>query len=281
MARRYLPCLAMSNRSGTMTAVSEAFDELVAVMNRLRDPGGCPWDREQTLDTVTAYLLEEAYEVVEAAGAGDGDALREELGDLLFQIVFMARLGREMSWFDVDAVCRSVVAKMVRRHPHVFGDREVSGSAEVIRNWEAIKGDEREGRSEASALDGVPTSLPALLKAFRMTEKAAAQGFDWQVPADVVAKLREEVAELEAELRDPEPDALDRVREELGDVLFVMANLARHIGVEPETALQRSNAKFMRRFRFMEGEARDRGCSLRELDSDQLEELWEAAKAGE
>jgi len=264
-----------------MTAVSEAFDELVAVMNRLRDPGGCPWDREQTLSSVTAYLLEEAYEVVEAAGAADGDGLREELGDLLFQIVFMARLGREKSWFDLDDVCRSVVEKMVRRHPHVFGDREVSGSDEVVRNWEAIKSGEREGRPDASALDGVPASMPALLKAFRMTEKAAAQGFDWQRAVDVVAKLHEEVAELEDELRDPDPAAADRVREELGDVLFVMANLARHMGVEPETALQRTNAKFMRRFRFVEGEARAQGRSLAEIGLDELDELWELAKADE
>ncbi len=261
--------------------MSEALDRLVGIMDRLREPGGCPWDREQTLDSLTGYLLEEAHEVVDAVAAGDPGKLREELGDLLLQIVFMARIAKENGWFDFDAVCEGISEKMVRRHPHVFGDRSVEGADEVVRNWEEIKEAERDGRPESSALDGIPGALPALLKAFRMTEKAAALGFDWERPAHVVRKLHEEVEELEAEVESDDPGARERVREELGDVLFVMANLARHLGVEPETALQRTNAKFMRRFRAMEAQARREGRSLRERDLDELDGMWERAKAAE
>jgi len=264
-----------------MPTMSESFDRLVAIMDRLRDPGGCPWDREQTLDTLAGYLLEEAYETVEAVHRRSPATLREELGDLLLQIVFMARIGREESWFDIDAVCDAISDKMIRRHPHVFGEAEVADSGEVIRNWEDIKRAERGERPEASALDGVPAALPALLKAFRMTEKAAALGFDWRRPADVVEKLREEVEELAAELEDGDAASEARVRDELGDVLFVMANLARHLGVEPETALQRANQKFLRRFRDMESRAARGGASLRDFDLEGLDRLWNHAKADE
>ncbi len=259
--------------------MSRAFDELVAIMDRLRGPGGCPWDREQTLGTLRAYLIEEAYEAAEAAVSGDPERLREELGDLLLQIVFMARIAKENGWFDVDGVCRAIAEKLVRRHPHVFGEREVAGAGEVVRNWERIKAEEREG-SGSSALDGIPRSLPALLKAYRMTEKAAALGFDWERPEDVVAKLREEVEELEREVRAGEARR-DRVREELGDVLFVMANLARHLGVEPETALEATNGKFLRRFKAMEAMARAEGRDLGDCTLAELDALWERAKAAE
>lgn len=261
--------------------MSDAFDRLVAIMDRLRDPGGCPWDREQTVNTLSGYLLEEAYEVVDAIAADDGPRLREELGDLLLQIVFLARIAREREWFDVDGVCDAISEKMVRRHPHVFGDREVSGAAEVKRNWEDIKSEERGAERPGSALDGVPRSLPALLKAFRMTEKAAAVGFDWRRARDVIAKLHEEVAELEAELDGMLAAGADQVRDEMGDVLFVMANLSRHLGVEPETALQGTNAKFLRRFQSMEVAARTRGCSLRELSLAEQDAMWEDAKRAE
>ena len=264
-----------------MARMSESFDRLVAIMDRLRDPGGCPWDREQTLDTLAGYMLEEAYEVIEAVGRRAHATLREELGDLLLQIVFMARIGREQGWFDVDSVCDGISEKMVRRHPHVFGEVEVADSGEVIRNWEDIKRAERGERPEASALDGVPAALPALLKAFRMTEKAAALGFDWRRPADVVEKLREEVEELAAELDNGDAASEERARDELGDVLFVMANLARHLGIEPETALQRANQKFMRRFRDMERRAAGDGGSLRDYDLEGLDRLWNRAKQSE
>lgn len=258
--------------------MSESFDHLVSIMDRLRDPGGCPWDREQTLNTLAPYFLEEAYEVVDAISAGDPAKLCDELGDLLLQIVFVARIARENGWFDADDVCESVSEKMVRRHPHVFGDRQVADSGEVMRNWEDIKRAERSEESQSSVLDGVPSSLPALLKAFRMTEKAAAVGFDWRKPADVMGKMREEMDELEVELSAGEDAATDRVRAEMGDVLFVMANLARHLGVEPETALQETNAKFKSRFQAMEARSREMGRDLREMDLAEQDALWEDAK---
>jgi MazG family protein len=263
--------------AGTMRRMSDALDRLSGIMDRLRDPGGCPWDREQTLSTLAPYLLEEAHEVSEAVAANDPPTLCEELGDLLLQIVFMARIGRENGWFDLDDVCNGISDKMIRRHPHVFGDREVSDADEVVRNWEDIKRDERAHVESSSALDGVPAALPALLKAFRMTEKAAAIGFDWRKPADVMTKMREEMDELEAELNGG-GDASERVRAEMGDVLFVMANLARHLGVEPETALQRTNTTFKRRFESMEAQARDRGQKLRNLSLAEQDALWEEAK---
>ena len=261
--------------------MSSSFDRLVAIMDRLRDPGGCPWDREQTIHTLAPYFLEEAYEVADAIAEGDPAGLCEELGDLLLQIVFVARIARENGWFDVDRVAEAIAEKMVRRHPHVFGDREVSGAAEVMRNWEDIKREERTADAGASALDGVPGALPALLKAFRMTEKAAAVGFDWRRPADVVVKLREEVAELEEELEVSGGAGSARVRAEMGDVLFVIANLARHLGVEPETALQLSNATFKRRFQAMEAKARERGRTLRDMDLAEQDALWDEVKADE
>jgi len=258
--------------------MSDAFDRLVSIMDRLREPGGCPWDREQTLDTLAGYLLEETHEVVDAIGSGDPAKLREELGDLLIQVVFMSRIGRENAWFGVDDVCDVISDKMVRRHPHVFGDREVDGAAEVVRNWEDIKKEERAHNGNTSVLDGVPVSLPGLLKAFRMTEKASAVGFDWRRPHDVMVKLHEEVAELEVELDRLEGETHEQVREELGDVLFVMANLARHLGVEPETALQRANAKFKTRFESMEAIAQERGESFREMTLEEHDALWELVK---
>lgn len=258
--------------------MSESFDHLVSIMDRLRDPGGCPWDREQTLNTLAPYFLEEAYEVVDAISVGDPAKLCDELGDLLLQIVFVARIARENGWFDADDVCESVSEKMVRRHPHVFGDRQVADSGEVMRNWEDIKRVERSEEPESSVLDGVPSSLPALLKAFRMTEKAAAVGFDWRKPADVMGKMREEMDELEVELSAGEDAATDRVRAEMGDVLFVMANLARHLGVEPETALQETNAKFKSRFQAMEARSREMERDLREMDLAEQDALWEDAK---
>ena len=261
--------------------MSKSFDRLAAVMDRLRDPGGCPWDREQTVQTLAPYFLEEAYEVVDAIAEGDRDKLCEELGDLLIQIVFVARIAREQGWFDIDRVCESIADKMIRRHPHVFGDREVSNSDEVMQNWEDIKSDERSGESSSSVLDGVPSSLPALLKAFRMTEKAAAVGFDWRKPEDVMGKMHEEMAELEEELVAGEAPANERVRSEMGDVLFVMANLARHLGVEPETALQRTNATFLRRFRAMEQRALEMERHFRDMELEEQDALWDEVKAAE
>lgn len=255
------------------------FELLVALCARLRAPGGCPWDREQTLDSLRTYVLEEAYEVVESLSAENPQLLAGELGDLLFQIVFVSQIAKEKGWFDVEDVCMEVHGKMVRRHPHVFGDRAVAGAAEVVRNWEAIKQDEK---GERGALEGVPRHLPALLKALRITEKAAALGFDWERVDDVVAKLREEVEELAGALATPEAGRRrEFVRGELGDVLFAAANLARQLEVDPEAALQDANARFSSRFSSMECSARERGRALREMTLAELDSLWEEAKAAE
>ncbi len=255
------------------------FDELVALCARLRGPGGCPWDREQTLKTLEPYLIEESYEVVEAMEEGDPEKLRGELGDLLFHVLFIADLAREKGWFDIAEVCRTVHRKMVRRHPHVFGDVEVEGASQVVRNWEAIK--QKEVGANGT-LHGVPKHLPALLKAVRMTEKAAAIGFDWERVTDVGLKLREEVAELVAELdAAQEPSRQQRIEDELGDVLFVIANLARQLGVNPEIALQAANRKFARRFAGMEALAGTRGVRLGDLSLAELDLLWEEVKRNE
>jgi MazG family protein len=257
------------------------FEALRALSARLRAPDGCPWDREQSLETLKTYIIEEAYEAVDAISDGDAPMIAAELGDLLFQIVFAAQIADEQGLFDIDDVCRGIGAKMVRRHPHVFGDVEVSGASEVVRNWEAIKA--REKRA-GGALAGVPRQLPALLKALRITEKAAAVGFDWERANDVVAKLEEEVAELKAEIvpgRASGAAPSEGLREELGDVLFVMANLARQLGVDPEAALQAANEKFTRRFESMEQQARQRGATLAALDMPELETLWKRAKDAE
>jgi nucleoside triphosphate diphosphatase len=257
----------------------DAFSALCRLSARLRGPGGCPWDREQTLESLRTYVIEEAYEVTDAMSAGDPPALAAELGDLLFQIVFVAEIARENGWFDVAQVCRAVHEKMVRRHPHVFGEVQVDGPEDVMRNWEAIKESERR---ESGALSGVPRDLPALLKALRVTEKAAALGFDWERVTDVVAKLDEEVSELAVEVRGgQDKGAASRIREELGDVLFVMANLARQLGMDPEAALQAANDKFVRRFSAMEGLARRRGLALRSLPPAELDVLWEEVKRQE
>ena len=255
------------------------FDALAALAARLRAPDGCPWDREQTLESLKTYIIEEAYEAVDAIDSRDPATLSGELGDLLFQIVFAAQLAHENGWFDIEEVCRKIHAKMVYRHPHVFGDVEVAGAAEVVRNWEALKSRERR---EAGALAGVPRQLPALLKALRITEKAAALGFDWERANDVVAKLEEEVKELIGELGpDPATRPREGVREELGDVLFVMANLARQLGIDPEAALQGANDKFARRFGAMEEQARALGVELSSLTLAELDDLWETAKKRE
>ncbi len=255
------------------------FADLVALCARLRAPDGCPWDREQTVESLRTYIIEEAYEVVDAVPSRERALLAGELGDLLFQIIFVAQIAAEQGWFTIADVCRGIHAKMVRRHPHVFGETEVNGASEVVRNWEAIK---RREQGSGGALAGVPRQLPALLKALRMTEKAAAVGFDWERVDDVVAKLEEEVGELSRELRQPAGERRDdRVRSELGDVLFVIANLARQLGIDPEAALQTTNEKFARRFAAMEARAAERGTTIGALGLAELDALWDEAKAGE
>src|SRR5436190_1847960 len=222
------------------------FERLVAVVARLREPGGCPWDREQTHQTLVPYVIEEAHEVADAIGREDMEALPEELGDVLLQVMLHARIGQEAGRFDVDDIASRLIDKLIRRHPHVFADEHASSADDVTQRWERIKQEEKKRKGDASGvLDGVPKALPALLKAQRLTEKAGRTGFDWPDAASIIDKLREEVAELEADLLAGRTDA---AKAEFGDVLFVLANMARHLSIDAEAALQSANAKFVRRF---------------------------------
>ena len=272
--------------------MTATFTDLVALMDRLRSPGGCPWDREQTYATLAPMLLEEAYEAFDAleeARQGRPRALREELGDLLFQITFFARVASERGEFNIDDVIDEVHAKMVRRHPHVFGDTKAADATEVLRNWEAIKAEEKRAGSKgadesanASILDGVSTKAPALMEAHQISTKVARVGFDWKRLEDIFEKLQEEVDELHAAIAehkqsDDEADHV-RVREEIGDLLFVVTNIARQLSVEPEAALKLSNRKFRRRFGYIESKLREQSRKFDDTTIDDLEKLWQEAK---
>src|SRR6058998_2781489 len=215
-------------------------ERLKQIMDRLRGPGGCPWDRQQTLETLKTFLLEETYELLEAIASGSVAAIREELGDLLIQIVFQAQVAKERGEFDIEDVMRGIADKIVRRHPHVFGDRSLNTADQVLPQWEQIKMEERRGKLDGSLFAGVPVHLPALLKALRISTKAARVGFDWPDLQALLAKLREETEELRRALRARERAGME---EELGDLLFVLANLARHLEIDPEEALQAANRK--------------------------------------
>ena len=270
-------------------------DRLLEVMARLRDPdGGCPWDLEQSFETIAPYTIEEAYEVAEAIRQGDRAALRDELGDLLLQVVFHAQMAREDGSFDFDAVARGIAQKMIRRHPHVFGgedgDARVSAPAQT-RAWEAQKADERQARAVAegrtpSALDGVALALPALLRAEKLQKRAAARvGFDWPASAPVFGKVVEEVDELRDAASSQASGSSDMagtaVAEELGDLLFACVNLARHLGVDAEAALRGANAKFTARFHHVEAALAESGRSAEEVGPAELDRLWEDAKRSE
>jgi len=259
-------------------------ERLEQIMERLRAEGGCPWDREQDLGSLRPYLIEEAYEVLEemdrVVEGGPWRALCDELGDLLFQIVFHAQLARERGEFRLADVARAISEKIVSRHPHVFGDTSVRGPDEVLRNWARLKAEERRRKtgSEGSALDGVPSAAPALLRAERLTEKAARIGFDWPDVAGVRSKLSEELAELDRALDEKDQGA---VAHELGDVLFTLANLARHLGAPAEDALREANRRFTERFWAVERGLRDRGIPFGQASLQDMDALWEAAKASQ
>jgi MazG family protein len=255
-------------------------EALVAIMDRLRDPGGCPWDREQDSESLRGYLIEECHEVAEAIDRGDPQALQEELGDLLFQIVFLARLAKEQRSFTLEDVIRGIAHKMIRRHPHIFGDAEAATAEDVMRNWEEIKRREKRpaggepGGEATSILDGLPAGLPPLLKARRLGERAAGVGFDWKDAEHVLQKLDEEVAELKRAVTVDR----DTAREELGDLLFTTVMLARRLRLDPELALERANRKFARRFAWMEQELARSGTALEHAGPELLERLWDRAK---
>ncbi len=265
--------------------MSRNLDDLVALQARLRAPDGCPWDREQTHQTLRTYLIEEAYEVLEALEGGDDRKLVSELGDLLLQIVFHAQIGAEERRFNIADVVESIHTKLVRRHPHVFGEVPAANSRQVVNNWEEIKAGERkaenaaaqQGASGESLLDGVPHTLPAVLEAHQLTRRAARIGFDWENLDGLVEKLAEEIAELRQALaRDGEASA--RTEEEAGDLLFVAVNVARFLGVDPELAIKKANRKFDRRFRAMEAAAAAQGRRLADVPRAEMEKLWEQAK---
>ena len=253
-------------------------DELQNVMARLRDPErGCPWDLEQTFDTIAPHTIEEAHEVADAIARRDDAALVDELGDLLFQVVFYAQIGAESGRFQLADIVRAIVDKMIRRHPHVFGDESVEDAQAQSRAWEALKAAERP--ATPSVMDSLPGGLAPTLKARKLQRRAASVGFDWRSAHAVLPKLREEVEEISLAFR----DALGReaVQEELGDLLFTCINLARHLDVDADEALRRSNVKFERRFRWMEEAATAQGQTLEDSTAAELEHYWERAKASE
>lgn len=262
--------------------MSKSFDQLVGLMERLRSEGGCPWDRAQTPETLKPFLIEEAYEVLEAIEAGAAEPLCEELGDLLFQVLFHAQIAKERNQFDIEAVVAASLEKMTRRHPHVFAPDPAGStpldSKEVLARWEEMKKKEERNRSRKSALDGIPRQLPALLRAYQIQARAARVGFDWKTIAPVFDKIEEEYQELR-EAADAGNKA--RVEAELGDLLFAAVNASRFLQVSPEDALRGTIQRFIGRFQSMESEAQKRGVSLNTLSLEEMDALWEQAKKEE
>lgn len=259
---------------------SESYDwnDLLDIMKKLRAPGGCPWDAEQTLNSLRRYILEEANELVEAIGDEDTAGVCEESGDLLLQVVFVSAVAAEAGLFDISDVVGGICSKLIKRHPHVFGDVTVKDSSEVGRNWEIIKAGERKSRDEdSSAMAGIPRGLPALLRSLRIQERAAKKGFDWERGdvASVRAKVLEELEELRFEVENINAGA---TQEELGDLLFAAVNMARHLGIDPEGALHEANGKFAARFRVVESIAEERGLAMEKMELAELDEMWKEAK---
>ncbi|MFC1489783.1 nucleoside triphosphate pyrophosphohydrolase [Candidatus Latescibacterota bacterium] len=254
----------------------DLFDELVKVMNTLHSPGGCPWDSEQTHKSLKPYLIEEAYEVIEAIDSGSDEHLTEELGDVLLQVVFHAQIASSEGRFTIDDVVQGIIDKLKRRHPHVYGDITVENSGQVIKNWEEIKRKEkRDKKSGGSVLDGLPEMLPALIKARRIQEKVSRVGFDWEQREDVMLKIDEELEELKEAGR---ANDIDAIEEEIGDLLFSVANYARFVSLCPEDALRKTIDKFRKRFLYIERELPKRGKKLGDASLEEMDELWEEIK---
>jgi MazG family protein len=291
--RRSAPNRAQISISARDRAAGKWFEKLVALQARLRGPNGCPWDREQTHESLRKFLIEETYEVLDAMESGDPRKFSGELGDLLLQVVFHSILGEESGGFTISDVIESVHSKMVRRHPHVFGSAKAGTSAAVLKSWEQIKAEERAAEGSAtrnatvasdSILGGVPRSLPAVLEAYQLTRRASHVGFDWENLAGIFNKLDEEKREIEATLRSAAPAQsktkapTSHLEEEVGDLLFVGVNIARFLGVDPEIALRSANRKFKQRFQWMESAAAREGKRFADLPRERMEELWNQAK---
>jgi tetrapyrrole methylase family protein / MazG family protein len=256
---------------------NELFGELVRIMARLRGENGCPWDREQTHESIKPYFVEETYEALEAIDEGDAGKLCEELGDVLLQVVFHAQMADEAGCFTIADVLKSINAKLIRRHPHVFGDVQADTAQAVLFNWEQIKQAERkQATGQASVLDGVPREMPALLRAHRLQEKASRVGFDWKEAIQVLAKVNEELHELRGAMQSQRPE---RMEAELGDLLFSLVNLSRFIAVNPEEALRKTIARFIGRFRYIEEALAGRGVTPAQVTLEEMDALWDEAKA--
>src|SRR5215469_15139098 len=296
-----------------MPTTGELFERAVSIMARLRGPGGCPWDREQNFDSIKPYTLEETYEVLEAIDNRDWDELRGELGDLLLQVLFYSEMAEEEKRFSIDDVLEQLASKLINRHPHVFGNLNAETSADVLRNWEALKAEEKKKRFEAgggksakptedehSVLASVSSKVPALLEAHKLSSRAAHVGFDWPEISGLFEKLEEETTELKNELSRlsslPKPSVRGlagsgkpqiaeavshRLEEEVGDLFFVLVNIARYLALDPESSLRKTNRKFKRRFQWMEGRLHESGRTLDEAPMEELESLWQQAKAEE
>lgn len=247
--------------------------ELIAIMSALRGENGCPWDKEQTRESLKPFIVEEAYEVLEAIDEKNPEAIKEELGDLLFQIVFQCQIAKERGEFGMQEVLERIAKKMIARHPHVFGDAQYKTSEEVLVHWEAQK--KREGKQRGSILEGVPKTLPSLLRAHRLQDRASRVGFDWEKIDDVIQKLEEEMREFRQALKEK---GQDDIEDELGDVFFSLVNISRFVGVNPEDALRKTISKFISRFRYIEMAAADAGKTLSDMTLAEMDALWDAAK---
>src|SRR5215471_15294834 len=271
----------MSGTTGTK------FEKLVEIMSTLRGPDGCPWDKQQDFNSLKPMLVEEVYEVLEAVENQDFDGLSEELGDMLLHVLFHAQLGKETGQFDINTVVEKISDKLVRRHPHVFGDESASTSEEVIKNWEAIKAREKAEKlknrtpEQRSLLEGIPSKLPAIHEAHQISSRAARVGFDWPDVEGIFDKLQEEVGELKEVISSSgSEEKRDRLEDEIGDMLFVIVNIARYLKIDSESALKRANRKFKTRFRYMEAELAKEGKSLEQSSLEEMETLWQKAKSG-
>ncbi len=255
--------------------MDDKFSDLVTLMAKLRSPDGCPWDRKQTPESLKPFLVEECYEVIDALDEGSPGKVKEELGDLLFQIVFHARIAEERGQFTIRDVIAANVEKMIRRHPHVFGDARLSTDKEVLAHWEETKKKEKGYEERKSVLEGVPRHLPSLLRAHSLQERAARVGFDWSRIDEALPKLDEEMAEFKESLKKEDSASIE---EELGDIFFMLVNISRFLGVNPEEALRKTISKFIQRFRYIEEHAADAGKSLNDMTLDEMEQLWQESK---